>query len=147
LVDAEGRLCVLDFGCTRAISAEFHALQFAFLNPALLASPTALEEALRAMEVLLPSDGVKQQEKVTQLARQSIELLTRPFRAERFDFSDPGFFRAIYEMGDANRQDRDLLSLRGARGRAESVYLNRAYFGLFSLLHRLRAEVVTGTGG
>jgi predicted unusual protein kinase regulating ubiquinone biosynthesis (AarF/ABC1/UbiB family) len=146
LVDGEGRLCVLDFGCTRAISPEFHAIQFAFLNPALLESAAALEEALRAMEVLLPSDGPKQREKVTQLARHSIELLTRPFRAGRFDFADPGFFRAIYEMGDANRQDRDLLALRGARGRAESVYLNRAFFGLFSLLHRLRAEVVTGAG-
>jgi hypothetical protein len=49
----------------------------------------------------------------------------------------------MYEMGDANRQDRDLLSLRGARGRAESVYLNRAFFGLFSLLHRLSAQIHT----
>lgn len=147
LVDAEGRLGVLDFGCTRAISAEFHALQFAFLDPALLESPTALDEALRGMQVLLPGDGPQQMEKVRQLARQSIELLTRPFRAGRFDFSDPEFFLSLYKMGDVNRQDRDLLALRGARGRAESVYLNRAYFGLFSLLHRLRAEVVTGTGG
>jgi predicted unusual protein kinase regulating ubiquinone biosynthesis (AarF/ABC1/UbiB family) len=145
LVDADGQLCVLDFGCTRAITPEFHALQFAFLNPALLESPTALEEALRAMEVLLPTDGPTQRQKVTQLARESIELLTRPFRAGRFDFSDPSFFRALYEMGDANRQDRDLLSLRGARGRAESVYVNRTFFGLFSLLHRLRAEVTTGS--
>lgn len=145
LVDAEGRICVLDFGCTRAISAEFHTIQFAFLNPALLESSVELEEALRAMEVLLPSDGPKQREKVMQLARESIELLTRPFRKGRFDFSDPAFIRALYQMGDANRQDRDLLSLRGARGRAESVYLNRTYFGLFSLLHRLRAEVVTSS--
>lgn len=143
LVSPDGHLCVLDFGCTRSITPEFHTLQFAFLNPALLESPDALEEALCAMDVLLPSDGPKQREKVTRLARESVELLTRPFRAGCFDFADPSFLRAMYEMGEANRQDRDLLSLRGARGRAESVYINRAFFGLFSLLHRLRAVVET----
>lgn len=95
------------------------------------------------MEVLLPNDGPVDQRKVMDLARESIELLSRPFRTGRFDFSEPSFMRAMYEMGDANRQDQTLLSLRGARGRAESVYLNRAYFGLFSLLHRLRAVVDT----
>jgi predicted unusual protein kinase regulating ubiquinone biosynthesis (AarF/ABC1/UbiB family) len=143
LVSAEGELCVLDFGCTRAITPEFHALQFAFLNPALLESPHELEAALRAMDVLLPTDGQPQREKITKLAHESIELLTRPFRAGRFDFADPSFLRAMYEMGEANRQDRDLLAMRGARGRAESVYINRAFFGLFSLLHRLRAVVET----
>lgn len=143
LVSSSGELCVLDFGCTRAITSEFHTLQFAFLNPTLLDSPAALEEALLAMDVILPTDGHTQRQKVTALARESIELLSRPFRSDHFDFSDPAFFRAMYDMGDANRQDRELLSLRGARGRAESVYLNRAFFGLFSLLHRLGAQVQT----
>jgi hypothetical protein len=143
LVNADGQLCVLDFGCTRSITPEFYALQFAFLNPVLLDSADELEAALRAMDVILPTDGPAQRQKVTHLARESIELLTRPFRAGRFDFADPSFLRAMYEMGETNRQDRELLSLRGARGRAESVYINRAFFGLFSLLHRLRAEVET----
>jgi len=143
---SEGHLCVLDFGCTRAITPEFHAKQFAFLNPELLESNQRLETALRSMDVLLPGDGPAQQTKIMDLARTSVELLTRPFRAGRFDFADPSFIRAIYDLGEANRQDRELLSLRGARGRAESVYVNRAFFGLFSLLHRLRAVVDTGRG-
>jgi predicted unusual protein kinase regulating ubiquinone biosynthesis (AarF/ABC1/UbiB family) len=143
LVNQEGQLCVLDFGCTRAISPDFYEIQFAFLNPKILDSDTELDEALRGMDVILPSDSEVEREKVTRLARESIELLTRPFRAGRFDFADPVFIRSLYEMGEANRKDRDLLSLRGARGRAESVYVNRAFFGLFSLLHRLRATVDT----
>jgi predicted unusual protein kinase regulating ubiquinone biosynthesis (AarF/ABC1/UbiB family) len=143
LVSADGQLCVLDFGCTRSITPEFYALQYAFLNPTLLESADELEAALRAMDVILPTDGPAQRQKVTSLARESIELLTRPFRAGRFDFADQTFLSAIYEMGETNRQDRELLSLRGARGRAESVYINRAFFGLFSLLHRLRSVVTT----
>lgn len=140
---ADGHLIVLDFGCTRAITPEFHEKQFAFLNPALLNSDAALEAALRDMDVLLPADGPAQHGKIMDLARQSIELLTRPFQTGRFDFADPAFMQAIYLMGDANRQDRSLRTLRGARGRSESIYLNRAFFGLFSLLHRLRATVTT----
>jgi len=143
LVNAEGELCVLDFGCTKAFSSEFHALQFAFLNPRMLEAPAELEAALCAMNVLLPGDDLARREKVMRLATESIELLTRPFRAGRFDFADPSFLRAMYELGDTSRKDHDLLSMRGARGRAESVYMNRAFFGLFSLLHRLRAEIVT----
>jgi len=139
----EGQLWVLDFGCTQTITPAFYAEQFAFLNPALLEDDTKLAAALRAMEVLLPEDGADEYAAIMSLARTSIELLTRPFRAGRFDFADPSFMRALYDMGDANRQDKTLLSLRGARGRSESVYLNRAYFGLFSLLQRLRAVVTT----
>ena len=147
LVNAEGELCVLDFGCTKAISDEFHALQFAFLDPRMVEAPAELEAALCAMNVLLPGDDSVRRERVLQLATESVELLTRPFRAGRFDFADPSFLRAMYELGEASRKDRDLLSMRGARGRAESVYVNRAFFGLFSLLHRLRAEIVTRQTG
>ena len=140
---ADGFLYVLDFGCTRAITPEFHDQQFAFLNPALLESDAKLEQSLRDMDVLLPGDGAAQRKKIMDLARESIEVLTRPFRAGRFDFADPAFMQTLYAMGEANRQDRELRSLRGARGRAESVYVNRAFFGLFSLLHRLGAVVNT----
>jgi hypothetical protein len=46
-------------------------------------------------------------------------------------------------MGSRGLRVETLRQLRGARGPAESVYLNRACFGLYRLLHRLKAEVVT----
>lgn len=140
---ADGCLWVLDFGCTREITTEFHAKQFAFLDVTLLGEPEALERALEAMEVLLPNDLPAQRAKVVKIARESVELLGRPFREKHFDFADPAFMKAMYAMGEASRQDRELFSLRGARGRAESVYVNRTFFGLFSLLHRLGATVET----
>ena len=51
--------------------------------------------------------------------------------------------KAIYDLGGTNGRDKSLRKLRGARGPAESIYLNRAYFGLYSLLHRLGATVTT----
>lgn len=138
----ENQLWVLDFGCTRAITREFHERQFALLDPAVLVDPVAFPAALRALDILLPEDSPPMAEKILALARQSIGLLARPFLSATFDFADPAFMKAIYDMGEANRKDKSLRQLRGARGPAESVYLNRAFFGIYSLLHRLRAEVV-----
>ena len=139
----EGQLWVLDFGCTRAISQEFHDRQFALLDPALLLDGPAFTRALRGLSILLPGDTAETTAKILTFARQSIELLARPFQSVIFDFADPTFLKAIYDMGEANRRDKSLRSLRGARGPAESIYVNRAFFGLYSLLHRLRAEVRT----
>jgi predicted unusual protein kinase regulating ubiquinone biosynthesis (AarF/ABC1/UbiB family) len=139
----DGALWVLDFGCTRAITREFHDRQFALLDPAVLDHEPAFLQALRDLDILLPGDNPDKTAAIVALARQSIDLLAKPLRSTTFDFADPAFMKAIYDMGDANRKDKSLRQLRGARGPAESVYLNRAYFGLYSLLHRLKAEVVT----
>jgi len=139
----KNQLWVLDFGCTRAISQEFHDRQFALLDPAVMDHGPAFTDSLRALQILLPDDTPASTEKILTLARQSVALLAKPFLTPTFDFADPGFMKAIYDMGEANRKDKSLRHLRGARGPAESVYLNRAFFGLYSLLHRLRAEVVT----
>jgi predicted unusual protein kinase regulating ubiquinone biosynthesis (AarF/ABC1/UbiB family) len=142
----DGELWVLDFGCTRAITREFHDRQFALLDPALVENPAAFAEALRGLSILLPEDSPETVDRILTLARQSVALLARPLLGEHFDFADPAFMKAIYDMGEANRKDKSIRQLRGARGPAESVYVNRAYFGLYSLLHRLKAQVVTSSG-
>ncbi len=50
----------------------------------------------------------------------------------------------IYEMGEDNhRSGGGFQSMRGARGSAHSLYVNRTYYGLYSLLARLKARVQT----
>ena len=139
----DDQLWVLDFGCTRAITGEFHDRQFALLDPAVLHDESTFHAALRALEIILPEDTPAAIAKITALIHQSIGLLAKPLRSTTFDFADPAFMKAIYDLGETNRKDKTLRRLRGARGPAESIYLNRAYFGLYSLLHRLRAEVRT----
>lgn len=139
----EGELWVLDFGCTRAISRDFHDRQFALLDPAMLTDDATFTAALRGLQIILPEDPPETVVRILALGRQSVELLARPLQSDQFDFADPAFMKAIYEMGEANRKDKSIRQLRGARGPAESVYVNRAYFGLYSLLHRLRANIRT----
>ncbi len=139
----EGELAVLDFGCTKSIDAAFYRKQFAFLDPGLLDDRKRLIAALTDLEILLPDDSPAIREQLIDLCLTSLTLVARPFREGSFDFGDPEFMETIYNLGLENRNSGVLRSLRGSRGSPDSIYVNRAYFGLYSLLARLRARVTT----
>ena len=137
----DGELWVLDFGCTKKIPLEFYRKQFRFLDPRLERDPELLAGALRDLDVILPGDGAEQIAMITALCRVWLELLARPFREGSFDFADPSFLKAIYDLGEENRRADHLRTMRGQRGSPDTIYVNRAFFGLYSLLGRLRARV------
>ena len=136
-------LCVLDFGCTKTINPDFHSKQFAFLDPALETNPARLAAAMESMDILLPSDTPAQRTHLIELCKKSLELLALPFRTGHFDFGDPAFMKAIYDLGEENRKNNTLRGMRGQRGSADTIYLNRTFFGLYSLLTRLRSHIKT----
>jgi predicted unusual protein kinase regulating ubiquinone biosynthesis (AarF/ABC1/UbiB family) len=136
-------LCVLDFGCTKTINPDFHSKQFAFLDPTLETNPARLAAAMESMDILLPSDTSAQRNHLIELCKKSLELLALPFRAGHFDFGDPAFMKAIYDLGEENRKNNTLRGMRGQRGSADTIYLNRTFFGLYSLLTRLRSHIKT----
>lgn len=138
---AEGCLWVLDFGCTKSISREFYKKQFRFLDPALSGNTALLQEALRDLNVLLPQDSQQQAEEIMALAQVWLNLLAKPFRSRSFDFGDPAFLRSIYDLGEENRRADSLRTMRGERGSPDTIYVNRAFFGLYSLLGRIKARV------
>ena len=137
----DGELWVIDFGCTKRISKDFYRKQFRFLDPRLERDPALLQEALRDLDVILPSDGPGEISTITALWTTWLELLARPFRTGTFDFGNPAFLQAIYELGEENRRADHLRTMRGQRGSPDTVYVNRTFFGLYSLLGRLRARV------
>jgi len=137
----EGELWVLDFGCTKKISREFYRKQFRFLDPRLERDPALLREALLDLDVILPEDGPEQIETITSLCMIWLELLARPFREGTFDFGNPEFLKSIYDLGEENRRADHLRTMRGQRGSPDTIYVNRAFFGLYSLLGRLRSRV------
>jgi predicted unusual protein kinase regulating ubiquinone biosynthesis (AarF/ABC1/UbiB family) len=134
-------LVAIDFGCTKELEEVFYFKNFRFLDPDLLEDHARLEEALYDLKVLLPGDEPEDRQAFMDLCIPTLDILARPFRFERFDFGNADFMRAIYETGERNRTHPTLKRMRGARGSRHSVYVNRAYFGLYSLLSRLRARV------
>jgi predicted unusual protein kinase regulating ubiquinone biosynthesis (AarF/ABC1/UbiB family) len=140
----DGQLWVLDFGCAKQLDDHFYQKQFRFLDLHLVEDSARFESALLDLEILLPTDKGPERERIIELCAQSVSLLALPFRDESFDFGDPLFMRAVYEMGEENSRSEATRDLQGRRGSPHSVYVNRAFFGVYSLLTRLRAKVRTG---
>jgi len=137
----DGEVWVLDFGCTKEISPEFHRKMFRFVDPAIIDDRQALEAALHDFALFLPTDKAADKERVISSVRKWLALLARPFHSGTFDFGGESFLRDIYEMGEQNRRDDILRTMTGQRGSADTIYVNRTFFGLYSLLSRLRARV------
>lgn len=139
----DGELWVLDFGCVKSIQDAFYHDYFALMDPERVARDEDLDRLLIDLGLLLEHDREDDLKKIRPLFRESIELLGRPFHQGTFDFGDESYLREIREFGERTRLDKELQSLQTGRGNAESLYINRAYFGLYNLVGSLGARIHT----
>ncbi|MBK1792098.1 ABC1 kinase family protein [Persicirhabdus sediminis] len=139
----DDQLWVLDFGCVKALPDDFYRQYFSLMEPEILADPEKFRQSLYKIGLLLPDDSPAAVAKLTEVFHQSVDLLSRPFQHEVFDFGDQSYFRELADFGDQTRDDQELQSLNAARGNADALYLNRTYFGLYNLAGALKAKIRT----
>ena len=141
LVDKDGHLGVLDFGCVKEIPDDFYTNYFQLLDPSTSQHPEKLLPLLEELAFILPSDTPQERAFFEELFTNMIGLLARPFASSTFDFGDEVYFAEIYQMGQDLSGNKQLRKANGARGSKDGIYVNRAYFGLYSLLNMLQAKV------
>jgi hypothetical protein len=78
------------------------------------------------------------------LFQHMIDLLTLPFTQDTFDFGNEAYFSEIYAYMDDLYNMKEIRDSKVARGSRHSLYINRTYFGLYSILSDLKAAVITG---
>ena len=101
------------------------------------------KEKLFELEILRQDDSKAEMEYFTALFHRLLSLFTKPFHADYFDFSDEAFFGAITSMGEDFTKDTQLRKMNGNRGSKHFLYINRTFFGLYNLMHDLKARVHT----
>jgi hypothetical protein len=94
------------------------------------------------LEFINPLDSPKEKEDFFELFTSMIDLLARPFQTSTFDFSDVSYVDEIYQMADELKNNDQLRYSKHARGSQHGLYINRTYFGLYTLLHELGSEIV-----
>lgn len=141
LLRADGSIGVIDFGCIKYIPQDFYDDYFQLIRSEVLQQPQRLRELFFKLEFLLPEDSAKEQEMYTEIFTQMIALLARPFHQSFFDFSDAAYFKEIVALGESLSKRKELRSSNTARGKADGIYINRTYFGLYNLLHELGAKI------
>lgn len=143
LMRDDGTVGVFDFGCIKEIPEDFYVNYFLLTNEDVLKDEARRRETYTNLEMIHPSDTEKEIVFFSELFQKMIDMLTLPFKRETFDFGDEGYFAEIYAYMDYLYNLKEVRESKVARGSRHSLYVNRTYFGLYSILSDLKARVVT----
>lgn len=145
LIDKDDNLVAIDFGCIKQVPEEFYVPYFELAKPEVIDNPKIFNEKLFELEILRLDDNKEEIEYFTKIFHDLLSLFTKPFHGDYFDFSDDDFFGKIAEMGEEFSKDTQLRKMNGNRGSKHFLYINRTFFGLYNLLHDLKARIQTKT--
>lgn len=143
LVDKDGKLVAIDFGCIKKVPMDFYVPYFELAEKKNINNPVIFNEKLYELEILRLDDSPEEIAYFTKIFHDLLSLFTQPFHADYFDFSDEEFFGKIAVMGEEFAKDTQLRKMNGNRGSKHFLYINRTFFGLYNLLHDLKARVHT----
>ncbi|WP_337045182.1 ABC1 kinase family protein [Emticicia sp. 17c] len=143
LMTPDGQLGVIDFGCIKVIPDDYYENYFALMNPDTLNDDDKIQKIFWDLDFLLKEDSPKEQAFFSEIFKQMIRLLGRPFNAHTFDFGSEGYVDEIYKFLDYIANMSELKNGNSARGSQHGLYVNRTYFGLYSILNDLKANIRT----
>jgi len=143
LMRPDGSLGVIDFGCVKVIPDFFYDNYFRLINFDTLEDDALTTQIFRNLEFIVPEDSPREEAFFSDLFKQMIRLLGKPFSVNEFDFGDETYFDSVYAFADELARVEELKNSKVARGSQHGLYINRTYFGLYSMLNELKARVVT----
>lgn len=142
LVNTNGELIVIDFGCMKSIPDEFYIPYFELAKRENIENPAYFEKKLYELEILREDDSPEEIVFFKKLFHEMLSLFTQPFHQDEFDFSDATFFEQIAELGSKYAKSSELKEMNGNRGSKHFIYINRTFFGLYNLMFDLKATNV-----
>ena len=143
VIHPDNTLGVIDFGCVKEIPEDFYQLYFQMLDKSILKEEKKLMKLLYQLGFLYPDDKSAEKELFFTVFKEMTSLLVRPFYTDTFDFGNDSYFNEIYAFSEKTSKMKELKNNKRPRGAKDSLYLNRTYFGLYSILNRLRANITT----
>jgi predicted unusual protein kinase regulating ubiquinone biosynthesis (AarF/ABC1/UbiB family) len=142
LITAEGKLGVIDFGCIKEMPDDFYYPFFSLTASNLLDNKEETIEAFRELGMIHANDTKAQIEFYYTVYKQMIQLFAKPYTDDQFDFGQTAFFEDLYKFGEKIAR---MPEFKQARGVKHFIYVNRTNFGLYNILHELKAVVKTDT--
>ena len=142
LVDKSGALVAIDFGCIKEVPEDFYVPYFELAQKEAMKDRDFFIDKITTLEILRPDDSAEDRVYITDLFHELLGVLTFPFHNDTFDFSDESFWSKVAQMSERLSKDEQIRKLNGNRGSRHFLYINRTFFGLYNLLHDLKADIV-----
>jgi predicted unusual protein kinase regulating ubiquinone biosynthesis (AarF/ABC1/UbiB family) len=143
IITDDYKLGVIDFGCVKEIPADFYSTYFQLMDKEMLSDPKRQQEVFSELRFIYAEDSPKEKEFFKSIFTTLVELLGRPFHNGEFDFSNKGYFEELYSFGEKLSMMKELRESKKPRGVRDAIYINRTYFGLYTILHDLKATIKT----
>jgi predicted unusual protein kinase regulating ubiquinone biosynthesis (AarF/ABC1/UbiB family) len=145
LFNDEASVGVIDFGCIKEVPMDFYYQYFPLLIPEVQGNPELIDRLLTEIEIIFPQDDDKVKEELTTAFIKMTALLSRPFNHKEFHFTQE-FIDEIYATGEEIYKIPEVKKPTQPRGSKHALYINRTYFGIYSMLADLNATIKTEAG-
>ncbi|MEH0154817.1 AarF/ABC1/UbiB kinase family protein [Limibacter armeniacum] len=143
IMGADGVLGIIDFGCVKVLPEDFYQQYFVLMDPTLREDRQKMLETFYTLRFIHPDDSDEDKQLLEDTFKQMIQLLGRPFHKDSFDFGQDEYFEEIFAFGEKSSRIKPLKEAKKPRGVKHGLYLNRTYFGLYSILNQLKANICT----
>lgn len=143
LFDGNGRVGVIDFGCIKEVPSDFYLHYFPLLIPEIQNEHEVINDLLRNIEIIFDADTTVVKQELTDAFLKMTKLLSRPFRTEEFHFTQE-FLDEIYQVGEEIYKIPEVKKPTQPRGSKHALYVNRTYFGIYSMMADLNATIKNG---
>ncbi len=141
LVDKDDNLIAIDFGCVKKVPLEFYTPYFELAEKKNIDDSRFFAQKMFQLEILREDDTPEENKFFSELFHEMLSLFTRPFNETTFDFANEEFWGKITELSEKYSKDTELRKMNGNRGSKHFLYINRTFFGLYNLLHDLKATI------
>lgn len=135
------KLGVIDFGCSKELPEDFYHQYFSLVREDVVNDKEKLKDVFLSLDFIRETDTEEEQEMYWEITNKSVEMISRPLRADRFDFGDEQYNQDLQKFGEELNTNQNLKNNNAARGSKHALFLHRAFIGLFGILYNLKAEV------
>jgi predicted unusual protein kinase regulating ubiquinone biosynthesis (AarF/ABC1/UbiB family) len=142
LLQEDGRVGVIDFGCVKVVPEDFYYHYFPLLVPEIRNNQAVVDQLLSHIEIIFPRDSPAVKVELQTAFLEMTALLSRPFESSKFQFTHE-FIDEIYAKGEEIYQIPEVKRPTQPRGSKHALYVNRTYFGIYSMMADLQAEIST----
>ena len=141
IVTNDLKLGILDFGCMKSLPPAFYNAYFSLGLDAVINDPLKFREMLMEIDLIREGDSVEEEKLFLETALNAIKIIARPLMQGEFDFSNEAFYQEMLQFGEEIYANKDFRKPNAIRGSKHAIYLHRAFYGLYGLLHQLGVNV------
>lgn len=141
VVTKDLKLGVLDFGCMKSLPLDFYNAYFSLGLDSVINDPIKFRQMLSQIDLIRDGDSIEEEKLFLETALNAIKIIARPLLQGEFDFGDESFYEEMIQFGEDIYANKDFRKPNAIRGSQHAIYLHRAFYGLYGLLHQLGVKV------